>query len=52
MCVGVFDYCHCFLHRRLLGEGVNRTELYVCYHDSVSQDSVEMAYRLLFGWTS
>ncbi len=39
------------MNSRLFGEGENRTELYVCYQENVAQDTVEMAYRLLFGWT-
>ena len=44
--VMLFVYC-----RRLFEEHGTKTELYVCYQENMSQDCVEMAYRLLFGWT-
>ena len=37
-----------FFSSRLFSE--QRTELYVCYQENTSQDMIEMAFRLLFGW--
>ena len=41
----LFIYLFCFIFRRLFEE----RELYVCYQENMSQSSVEIIFKLLFG---